>query len=241
MTLSVSVLITAHNRAPFLPDAITSVRAQSHRVREIIVLDDGSSDGTAALVQSLGGDIRYAFQPNAGDGAARNSALALARGQLIAFLDADDAWPPERTAVLLSRLEPDPDLDIVAGRGRVFRDEPWTAALEPGPGRPEAYTMSFGTTLIRRRVFDRIGLIDSARVLATDFDWFLRCREQGVSIRRVDHVVQLYRRHDGNLSGDTARSVSGLMRVAKLALDRRRREGQAAALAPWSSLPGNDT
>src|SRR5436309_1848930 len=90
----ISVMIGVYNAAPYLAEAIDSVLAQTYRPLEVIVVDDGSDDGSADVAESYGDSLIYAYQPNAGNGAARNHAVRLASGELFAFLDADDRFVP---------------------------------------------------------------------------------------------------------------------------------------------------
>jgi glycosyltransferase involved in cell wall biosynthesis len=234
---TISAIITSYNCAQYIGDAIESVRRQTVRPAEIIVVDDGSTDETRELVHALGGDIRYFHQGNSGEAAARNRGVAVSRGDTIAFLDADDAWLPDRLAVLSKRLIEGDAVSIVCGRARAFKDESWIAALAAGPGRPEAFLMSFGCALIRRHVFELIGEVDVAMQHCVDLDWFLRCREQKVPIATVDDVVLLYRRHERNMTRNFAAGREGLMLTVKQSLERRRRDNlPAGSLPAWESL-----
>lgn len=98
MTPDVSVVVTTYNQGPYVADAVRSVLAQTYRPREIIVVDDGSEDDTAARLAPFAGDVVYLRQPNRGVAAARNTGVARARGELVAFLDGDDVWEPEHLA-----------------------------------------------------------------------------------------------------------------------------------------------
>jgi glycosyltransferase involved in cell wall biosynthesis len=234
---AISAIITSYNCAGYIGDAVESVRRQTIRVAEIIVVDDGSTDNTNELVRALRADIRYFHQDNRGEAAARNRGVALARGETIAFLDADDAWPPGRLAALSARLIEDDAVSIACGRARAFRNEAWTDALASGPGRPEAFLMSFGCALICRQVFSGIGKVDVTMQHGVDLDWFLRCREQKVPIATIDDVVLLYRRHGQNMTQNFAAGREGLMRTVKQSLERRRRNNMAAEPLPaWQSL-----
>lgn len=101
---SVAVVIPAYNAAPYIGRAIASVRAQKRKVDELVVVDDGSLDGTCDVVAALGEDIRLIRQPNAGPAAARNRGVQEASSELIAFLDADDEWLPDTLALLTDAL-----------------------------------------------------------------------------------------------------------------------------------------
>lgn len=234
---TVSAIVTAYNSANYIGDAIESVRRQTMPPAEIIVVDDGSTDGTQAIIRGLGADIRYFYQDNGGEAGARNRGIALAHAEAVAFLDADDAWPPERLATLLARLTDGDSLSIVCGRVRAFEQEGWIEALSPGPERPEAFLMSFGCAVIRREVFRMIGDVDVTMQHGVDLDWFLRCREHKVPIATIDDIVLLYRRHGQNMTRDLAAGREGLMRTVKQSLDRRRKNsGIVESLPSWENL-----
>lgn len=125
--MKVSAVIPTYNRARFLPAAVASVRAQTHPCAEIVIVDDGSSDDTAAVVAALGAGVRYVRQANAGPAAARNRGIREAGGDLVAFLDTDDRWLPGKieAQVALFRREPAlglacADMSIEDGGGRVM-------------------------------------------------------------------------------------------------------------------------
>ncbi|KAA3628682.1 MAG: glycosyltransferase [Proteobacteria bacterium] len=109
----VSVIIPAYNCAPYLPTAIESVLSQSHEDLELIVVDDGSTDTTSSILEPYVGRIRLLRQKNAGAAAARNYGLALAKGELIAFLDADDWWEPCKLAAQVTAFEEFPMAGLV--------------------------------------------------------------------------------------------------------------------------------
>ena len=112
----VSVVIPVFDAGGRLLEAIVSVERQHYEPLEIVVVDDGSTDDTPAVIASLGTRVRSLRQPNAGPAAARNRGLAAARGELFAFLDADDLWPDGKLQRQVAALEADPDLDLVLGR-----------------------------------------------------------------------------------------------------------------------------
>jgi glycosyltransferase involved in cell wall biosynthesis len=134
----VSVVIPAWNAAPCLPRAIDSVLAQTWARREIIVVDDGSTDESPALLAGYGGQLRVLSQANAGPSSARNRGLREARGQYVAFLDADDHWLPEKLERQVALLDAHPEIGfcstatrVIDARGEPVRDWPCSDAPEP--------------------------------------------------------------------------------------------------------------
>lgn len=218
----VSVIMPVFNGAPYIAEAIGSIRAQNHPALEIIVVDDGSTDGSGAIVSALGGDIRIASQANAGAAAARNHGLALARGAVIAFLDADDLWPADKLARQLAVLDGDPRIGLVTGRIRAF------GGTIPGRAdRAEAYGdglpgVNLGCALVRRPVFDAVGGFDTALRISDDADWFVRVRDHGIPTAALDAVTLLYRIHDANMTRNVDTVGREAVLVMKRALDRRR-------------------
>jgi len=229
----VSVIVPVYNGDRFLRDAIDSIRHQRHRPLEIIIVDDGSTDETRAVATSLGGAVRYVHQANAGTPAARNAGLRLAQGALIGFLDADDLWTADKLAIQVTRLIEEPGVEIVLGYTAV-------AVLTDGdggraPALPPSPMLTLGAALMRRASFLRTGFFDEALRYCDDVDWFLRAKEMGLSLRIHDDVVQVYRRHEGNLTNQRDLDRRSFLAVLKRSLDRRRRAsaGCVQPLPDW--------
>jgi glycosyltransferase involved in cell wall biosynthesis len=163
----ISVVIPCFNQGSFLAEAVDSVLAQSHDDFEIVVVDDGSEDDTPERVKTLPGHVRYLRQENAGPAAARNHGLRVVRHDLVAFLDADDLWPPERTNALLRHFQENPALDFVIGNQRHFGPRDVAKSPEGDASAPEGsreyefeeayFIFLVGCGLFRRRVFDKVG------------------------------------------------------------------------------------
>jgi glycosyltransferase involved in cell wall biosynthesis len=221
--MRVSVIIPVFNGADRLPDGVASVRPQLRDGDELIIVDDGSTDGTPEVIAGLGGGVTAVRQANAGNAAARNTGLRHATGEAIAFLDHDDVWPPRRQAALLAALRADPAVGIVAGRVQIAV----TAGMaQPAPDDPRYATAhrpwQLGASLIRRVVFDRVGRFDEKLRRAVDADWFMRAREAGIRFQPIDTVTVTYWLHASNISRDVAGSRGDLLLALQGAIGRRR-------------------
>ena len=223
----------AYNAAGFIPDAVESIRRQAYPRLELIIVDDGSTDRTAEVAKNLTDlSVHYVYQPNGGPARARNHGLRLAQGDVIALLDADDLWPPDRLRCQVRYLEDDPLTEIAIGRFQCFRTVP-----QPGGGsETQISRLTFvnflvGAALYRRRVFDRIGGFDEAMRFGEDWDWFMRAREKRVPIVAHDDVTLLYRQHQSNMTRGMDAKEMHVMDVLKKSLDRRRKQhGEAHSM-----------
>ena len=219
----VSVIVPAFNGERFLAESLRSALAQTLPPLEVIVVDDGSSDGTAEIAESFGEPVRCIRQENRGVAAARNRGLSVTRGEFIAFLDHDDLWPADKLELQVLALRSDPGVDIVTGRMRVLGGtvpgRAWSAEDEreaPGGAHLPA-------ALIRRSAFDRIGPLDEGVGGASDdLDWVVRARDLGLRTLTLDAVTLLYRWHGGNSSTDIDSAAEGQLAAVKASLDRRR-------------------
>lgn len=219
----VSVIIPVYNGEKFLAEALDSVFAQNYEPIEVIVVDDGSTDGTAALLSGYGDRIRYLHQENQGQAAARNRALGIVSGELIAFLDADDIWLPDKLHQQIAYLRANPSVGVVATQMEAFLDE--DAGWIPGLNR--AYWESAppgllpSTLLCRRALFYSVGYFAEELRLAEDTDWLFRLKEKGIPIGLVDQVLVRKRIHQTNLTRlSTTADTTGAIRASL----RRRRQ-----------------
>ncbi len=213
MSADLSVVVPVRDGAATLEAALRSIVGRAEGLAEIVVVDDGSRDGSGALAEAIGGPVRVLRQEGRGAGAARNAGVAAARGSLLGFLDADDEWlagaPDPRRALLAA--EPGA---IAFGGVCVQRGE----HEQTGP------LWVFGAALMRPETFTRVGPIDETLLGGDeDLDWFLRAREAGVDLRHVPDAVVRYVRREGSLAADPDRGLlSGLHRSI-----RRRAEADA--------------
>jgi len=223
----VSVIIPVFNGQRFIGEALESVRRQAWPPEDIIVVDDGSTDGTAGVVAAHQPGIRYVRQANQGPHAAQNTGLGLACRPFVAFLDADDVWPADKLQVQMDCFSHAPSPEIVLGHIQLYRSQrAGPAGLTPEFDpylAPFAGHTCFGSALFRRPVFDKVGPLNETMVYGADLDWFLRAREADVAMRMVDHVCLHYRLHSDNLTRDRRMRNHFLLKAIKNALDRRRR------------------
>lgn len=233
----VSVIIPVYNGAPFLAEAIASVRAQNYPSLEILVVDDGSTDETAEVAASFGSQVRYFFQENRGPAAARNRGIKEASGDVMAFLDADDLWTPNRLEPLLTVLQIHPEVDIVMGHSRSFdngQPVPLATRLDLASDsqpeiRPPFLAFLIGSALGRRSLFEHIGGFDEALPFCEDIDWFMRAREEGVRIQVLKLVTLLYRVHTDSFTYSVkARADYGMAQVFRRSIERRRKAGSGS-------------
>lgn len=232
-----SVVIPCYNAARFLPEAVASVLAQRYEPLEILVIDDGSTDATPEIAPGLGPEVRYLRQENRGPSSARNLGLREARGELIAFLDADDLWPEGKLDLQVGRLLEDPALDVVSGRVRyVLLPGGRIPDLRfEGPDRtlPGIY---IGAAIYRRRAFEIVGPFDETLHYSEDHDWFLRAREADLKMLVLAEVTLLYRMHDSNMTRHVPqRNLIQALVIHKSLQRRRQKSGVAVDLPSWSS------
>jgi glycosyltransferase involved in cell wall biosynthesis len=223
----VSVMIGAYNAAPYLGEAIESVFAQTYRPLELIVVDDGSTDGTGEVVLAYGDRITFARQENMGNGAARNTAVAHASGSYFAFLDADDRFTERKLERQMDALRSDPGLDVVFGHVREFVSpelppEMRARVREPAPVSPWAAP---NLMLIRRESFERVGLFSTEHRVGVTVDWFARATEAGLKTLVVPEVVLERRLHTENNGLRESNQRSQYLHVLKASIDRRRTAG----------------
>ncbi|MBK5936112.1 MULTISPECIES: glycosyltransferase family 2 protein [Halorhodospira] len=233
----VSVVMPARNCSPFIAEAIDSVLSQEEDSLEVLVVDDGSTDETAAIAASYGEPVRvlHTSKPGSGAAAARNVGLRAAAGECIAFLDGDDVWLPGKLAWQQRVLADHLSVELVCARGARWEVEDAAAGWRPciPPMQELRYYPSgwlytwlllrpawvwTSTVMLRRSLFERVGYFDETLRLGQDYDYWLRCSRE-TPIRRIAHVMALYRQHPGNATR-TPRARNFELEILERALDR---------------------
>jgi glycosyltransferase involved in cell wall biosynthesis len=229
MTMSqplVTVIVPVYNGERYLAFALRSIFEQDYRPLEIIVVDDGSVDGSADIAKSFP-EIRYSHQSNQGVAVARNVGLDAAQGEFIGFLDQDDLWMPNKLSRQIDYLLKYPEVDGVLTRSRLF--------LEPGIEAPswlkrdlllEDQAGYFPSALVvRKTAFEQVGRFDPAYRTSSDSDWFFRAKNRGVSIAILPETCVHRRIHKGNHSYQAQLACSELLKVVKSSIDHQRSRG----------------
>ncbi|WP_095588092.1 glycosyltransferase family 2 protein [Actibacterium ureilyticum] len=210
MTSSISVIVPTFNRAQFLPDALSSLLAQSRPVAEIIVWDDGSTDDTETVVQGITGPIRYFQAENGGKSRALNAAIEQAQGDYIWICDDDDIALPDAAKTLGGLLDSTPAAGVAGGSYRRFRTDPDTGArIETGPGYwPDLSTGSplrhlledififQNATMVRRACYDAVGPFREDLPRSIDYDMIVRLAAR-FPVALTEDALFLQRKHDG--------------------------------------------
>lgn len=223
----VSCIVPCFDGERYLAEAIESILAQTHRPIDPIVVDDGSTDGSPAVVRRFAGVVRSVRQPNSGPGAACNRGLDLARGELIAFLEQDDLWEPDKLARQVAALAADPEAGFCVAHARNFWAPERAAEAARHAGRPAMRPVPgyvIQTLLARREAFAEVGRFDETLPYTFAMDWFLRAEDLGVRGILLDDVLTHRRLHDANTSRrNRAASHDEFLHLVKATLDRRRR------------------
>jgi glycosyltransferase involved in cell wall biosynthesis len=226
MSSRVSVVIPAFNAEAYLAEAVASVLEQTSPATEIILVDDGSTDGTGGIARSIAA-VTYVRQANAGVAAALNHGARIASGDCIAFLSADDIWCPDKLALQRQALQSAPNR-LVFGQMQHFVSPELTPAQAAGLACPPEPMPAFsaGTLLTRLDTFRAIGPLNESFKVGEFLDWYGRARDGGAEVIMLDTVVSRRRVHLANQSTKALREKS-YAPVLKAMLDRRRsaREG----------------
>lgn len=220
----VSVIVPVYNGERYLAETLDCIRAQTYRSLDVIVVDDGSTDGSAAVAERYTPFVRLFRQDHAGVGAAQNRGLASAQGELLSFLDADDLWPPDKTALQAAALAESPEMDMAFGQVQQFVSPELDPGLmsRRGYGDQSGPGYSKGTMLIRREAFARVGDFDPSRRVGDFIDWYLRAVELGLRSILLPDILLRRRIHENNTGRRERDARSDFAHILKASLDRRR-------------------
>jgi glycosyltransferase involved in cell wall biosynthesis len=214
----VSVIITAWNAERFIGEALASVAAQTVQAHQIVVNDDGSTDGTVAAIRASGVHVDLLESPHEGISEGRNRAMARATGDLLAFLDADDVWLPTKLERQLELLEERPELDAVFCRTDEFADG--AGARHRAPARGAVGPLLSGV-VVRAAVLDRAGGFRPGLRSGDWLEWWARATDAGMQAEEVPEVLMRRRLHEENNSLREA-SSRDLLSIFRARIERDR-------------------
>ena len=228
-----SVIIPAWNASATLHETLDSIVEQNdHSPREVIVVDDGSSDRTVEVAERHASHPRIVRKANGGAPSAFNVGIKAAQGTVLAFLDADDLWTPDKLALQRARLDSDPSLDAVLGHSETFESPDYPseafASLHYKKGRYPGYLMS--SLAVRRGAVERLGILfDESLRTGYFIDWYRRAIAGGMKMTMLDETVHRRRIRPGTLSrriaaagGAPAGMSSDFLEIARRALMAKR-------------------
>lgn len=241
---TVSVIIPAYNAQKYLGEAIESVLAQSYPAVECIVVDDGSSDGTAGIARGFGSRISYLRQENGERSRARNRGALHASGEWLCFLDADDLIAPEKIEREVEALKEQPGCDLVFSR-TLFVDRAGRTlgplrivAPDPDPVR-RLFAGNFITVnafLLRKSSFQAAGGFDPELNRAEDWELLLRLALAGSKFLFLDQFLAYYRLHGENTIADQVKMAQACCRVAGMVTGRHRDRFAGLGISPEAFL-----
>jgi glycosyltransferase involved in cell wall biosynthesis len=219
----VSCVVAVYNGETYLSEAIDSLLAQTYPNLEIVVVNDGSTDGTADVIRRFGDRLRLLHQANHGVSIARNRGVELSSGELLCFLDADDRVDPRKLTMQVAELRADPNLDFCDCHTSNFWSPELSAETREQDPRYRGLTWwkifpaHLSTWLFRRDLWDRVGGFQPRLRYAEDFDWFSRACDLPARRVRLADVLTYRRLHPGNVSArcldEQSTSVAGMLKA----------------------------
>jgi glycosyltransferase involved in cell wall biosynthesis len=219
--MNVSVIIPTYNYARFVGEAVDSVLAQTLPPLEVIVVDDGSTDGTAEVLARYGDRIRVLRQKNAGVAMARNAGIAAARGEYLAFLDSDDAWYPRKLELQMQRFAAEPELGLVHCGAEIIDAEGRTLSTTTGGMEGhvaeamlrldrEVIMPQGSSIVVPKRVAEDVGGYDARLPPSEDWDFCYRIAARH-AIGYVREVLVRYRLHGSGIHMNIGRMERAML------------------------------
>jgi glycosyltransferase involved in cell wall biosynthesis len=223
LSVPVSVILPVYNCERFLAESIESVLSQAYQPLELIVVDDGSTDGSGVIAQRYD-KVQYIWQENAGVSAARNRGLEFASGEFIAHQDADDIWLPKKLELQVRCLLDHPEVGYTVGRTKFFLEDGCTI---PDGFRAELLQNDHAgrylqATLMRKSVVEGVGLFDTGMKVAEDIDWFSRANDLNISLITLREIVVHKRVHDMNITYQQQFNNQHLLKALRRSVERKR-------------------
>jgi len=213
--MNISVIIPTYNRASLIERAVGSVLEQTFKSREIIVVDDGSTDNTAEVIKNIDSPlVKYVFRKNGGPGAARNTGVKIATGDWIAFQDSDDVWRPDKLEKQVEHIRKNPEYGLIYssyemhledGTGIVMPGKNGGMALEGNIFIPLLVRNTVGapTVMVQKKLFESVGGFDETLKSLEDWDFVLKF-SRDYAIGFIDDITVDAYRVDRGVSANVA-------------------------------------
>ncbi|PIZ04604.1 MAG: glycosyltransferase family 2 protein [Gammaproteobacteria bacterium CG_4_10_14_0_8_um_filter_38_16] len=219
----VSVIIAVYNGEKYLADAIESVLAQTYSPIELIIVDDGSTDNSAAIAQRYSTAIYRYQKSNQGQPAAINVGLQIAMGSYLTFLDADDLYLPDKIEHQIAFLIANPEIDMVFGYIKQFlspdlnmlEQKKFTCSEKILPGYLAA------SCLLSKKCAEKIGAFNEAQKMGSFIEWFMRAKEKNLKYTLLQNEVLHRRIHANNMSHLSKNAAHDYLQLIKSTLRRR--------------------
>ena len=222
----VSIMMPCFNARPYLEETVACLRAQEGEW-ELIVVDDGSTDGSAELIRQLLPEAKLLKGDHQGIGTALNIALKEAQGEYLAWIDADDLWVEGKLAAQIRALKENPKWDgCFVGVDQFFHPP------RPNQSPPQIDGLHRGALLIRREAFDRVGRFREDVKIGEFIDWCSRAKDTGVFLGQLSQKLYRRRIHSTNTMGASTTDKRDYLKVLKAALDRKRASEGASGGGP---------
>ena len=221
--MRISVLVAVWNNARYFRQALESALAQTRPAHEIIVVDDGSTDESAAIAESMSG-VRVIRETHRGVAATRNTAMPLATGDYVAWLDSDDLWTPDKLAVQAGFMDANPEVGMTFTHQRLIFEEGverpyWVTDAMLGGASPIVGTCSM---MVRTSIQPAVGDFDATKSPADDTDWIIRAQERGFQRVMLPETLLVRRVHPHNLSTTMPLDKTRMLGLLRGALGRKR-------------------
>ena len=220
-----SIVIPLYNGAGFIENTLDSVLAQTYKDYEVVLVNDGSPDNVGAVARKYmtahkGVEIAYIEQENRGLGGARNTAIRNASGEIIAILDQDDIWYPEKLERMAEIYKDDPEVDIIRHSQKVRKNGKVERVFSPGSRDKNIYrellfddnTLSTSAVTFKKRITDEVGMFSEDREnfhFVEDYDLWLRMAEKGHKFHFMNDILGECTKHDSNFSSDLGTMLKG--------------------------------
>jgi glycosyltransferase involved in cell wall biosynthesis len=197
----VTIIIPVYNREKYVADALNSLLNDDYQPKEIVVVDDGSTDKTAEILSKYEG-INYHYQEHQGVSVARNTGLNLSHGRYITFLDSDDIWMPGRLEYSVNFFQSHPEVDYLLGKQETFLEDGFLKPIHIKQSWLDFPQESSGTGVLmtKKTCFDKVGFFNTDFRSSEDKEWLLRASEAKLQMARIPLIMVKQRLHGQNIS-----------------------------------------